>query len=88
MAADDFELANRRGCSGHAPDTAAYLCREEVTPLAVSVQQFCRLTSVGRTTTFALIRDGELESRHVRGRTVILWRSIEALLRLQAGKEQ
>lgn len=87
MAADDFKLAERGG-SAHAPDAAALFNRQEVTPLAVSVQQFCRLTSVGRTTAFALIRDGELESRHVRGRTLILWRSVETLLRLQAGGKQ
>ena len=49
------------------------------TPLAVSVKQFCSLTSLGRTTAFKLISEGKLQTLAIGGRTLILWRSIEAL---------
>ena len=58
---------------------------DEVKPLAVSVDEFCRLTSIGRTTAFALIRDKRLEVRRIGGRTLVLMRSIEALLELNDG---
>ena len=51
-------------------------------PLAVSMREFCRLTSLGRTTAFALAREGEVEVRRVSGRTLILTRSIDRLLDL------
>lgn len=51
-------------------------------PLAVSIKQFCELSALGRTTTFKLINEGRLEVRHVCGRTLILMRSIEALLEM------
>ena len=63
--------------------------RGELAPLAVSVDEFCRLTSLKRTSAFKLIGEGRLEARHVLGRTVVLMRSIEALLQLERrGKPQ
>ena len=52
-------------------------------PIAISVEEFCRLSSLGRTSTFKLLRDGLLERRRVGGRTLILMRSVEALLDLR-----
>lgn len=51
-------------------------------PLAVTIKEFCRLVSLGRTTAFALARDRKIEVRHVAGRTLVLTRSIDALLEL------
>ena len=50
-------------------------------PLAVSIKEVCRLTSLGRTHAFALIRDQKIEARRIGRRTLILTRSIKALLR-------
>lgn len=70
---------NRPVITSTSPQPAAYAVRP---PLAVSVKQFCSLTSLGRTTAFKLISEGKIETLAVRGRTLILWRSIEALLGL------
>ena len=51
-------------------------------PVAISVREFCRLSSLGRTSAFKLIREGQLECRRIGSRTVILMRSVEALLDL------
>jgi len=42
-----------------------------VEPLALSVKQFCRLSSLGRTNTYELIRKGKLQAKRIGGRTVI-----------------
>lgn len=55
-------------------------------PLAVTVEEFCQITSLGRTTAFQLIREGRLEVRRVRRRTLVLMCSIEALLELSSQK--
>ena len=52
-------------------------------PIAISVEEFCRLSSLGRTSAFKLLRDGLLERRRVGGRTLVLMRSVEALLGLR-----
>lgn len=51
-------------------------------PLAVSVKEFCRLVGCGKTTAWCLEREGKIETRKVRGRKVVLTRSINALLQL------
>jgi excisionase family DNA binding protein len=56
-------------CAGHG-----------TSPLAVSVKECCKLTSLSRTTCFQLIREKELEVRRIGGRTLVLMRSIHALL--------
>ena len=57
-------------------------------PLAVSIKRFCELTSLGRTTAFQLARDGRIEVRRVGSRTLILMRSVEALLGLDSREER
>ena len=49
-------------------------------PLAVSVREFCRLSSLGRSTAFKLINEGRLEVIRIGGRTLVLTRSIDELL--------
>ena len=49
-------------------------------PLAVTVKDACRLSGVGRTTIYQLIRDGKLTSTHVAGRRLILFKSLEDLI--------
>jgi hypothetical protein len=51
-------------------------------PLAVSVKEFCRLVGCGKTTAWCLDREGKIETRKVRGRKVILMRSVDTLLDL------
>jgi hypothetical protein len=53
-----------------------------VKPLAISVDTFCRITSLGRTACFALLREKRLEGIRVNRRTLISMRSVEALLGL------
>lgn len=49
-------------------------------PIAISVAEFCRISSLGKTTAFALIREGKLASTRVRGRTLVLFESAVALI--------
>lgn len=51
-------------------------------PIAVSMKEFCRLSSLGKTTAWALAREKKIEVRHVGGRAVVLTRSIDTLLDL------
>lgn len=51
-------------------------------PMAVSMKEFCRLVGCGKTTAWCLDREGKIETRKVRGRKVVLMRSIDALLQL------
>lgn len=49
-------------------------------PIAISVAEFCRISSLGKTTAFALMREGKLASTRVRGRTLVLFDSATALI--------
>lgn len=53
-------------------------------PLAYSVTDACRLTSIGRTRLYALIAEGRLEVRKIGRRTVIPAASLHALIDGQA----
>lgn len=55
-----------------------------VMPVAVTVAEFCRLCSIGKTTAWALIRDDKVEVRRIGSRTLVLTRSIAKLLELDA----
>ena len=57
-------------------------------PIAVSMAEFCRLTSLGRTTAYALARTNRIETRRVNGRTLVLTRSISALLDLDPPEQR
>jgi excisionase family DNA binding protein len=49
-------------------------------PLAYSVADACRVSSLGKTQIYALIGAGRLESRKVGKRTLILAASLRALI--------
>lgn len=49
--------------------------------LSVGIAEFCRLTGLGRTTAFQLIRTGAVQSVRVGRRRLIRFESIEALLK-------
>lgn len=49
-------------------------------PLTISVDEFCRLTSLKRSSAFVLIRQGRIETRKVNRRTLITMRSVRAML--------
>ncbi len=49
-------------------------------PLTITIRQCCRLTGLGRTKLFELIRQNRLESIKVDGRRLVLMDSVEALV--------
>lgn len=51
-------------------------------PLAVSIKEFCRITSLCRTSAWSLARENKIEVRHVGSRVLVLTRSIDTLLGL------
>lgn len=51
-------------------------------PLAVSVNEACRITSLGRTKLYAMMSAGDLPYRKIGSRTVILTADIKKLLSL------
>jgi hypothetical protein len=53
---------------------------ESAKPLTVTVATAKRLSGLGNTTIWALIKDQTLETVHVGRRTLITYRSLEALL--------
>lgn len=58
------------------------MSREFVAPplLAYSVQDACRVSSIGRTRLYALIKDGKLDARKIGKRTLIPAASLKRLL--------
>lgn len=48
--------------------------------LTVSIAEFCRLTGLGRTSVFALVRSRAVDSVLIGRRRLILMASVEALL--------
>lgn len=53
-------------------------------PLAYSIAEACRVTSIGRTRLYALIAEGRLEARKIGRRTLITASSLRALIEGQA----
>ena len=53
-------------------------------PLAYSVAEACRVTSIGRTRLYALIAEGRLEVRKIGKRTIIPAESLRRLIEGQA----
>lgn len=49
-------------------------------PLAYSVSEACKVSSIGRTTLYELINSGQLEARKIGKRTIITARSLRALI--------
>ena len=49
-------------------------------PLTVTVQTALKITGLGNTTLYALIKDGKLVTSKVRGRTLIDYQSLKALV--------
>lgn len=84
---DPTSRASKRNSDRVKSDRATGRANKKPSPLSskalsVSVPEFCRLTSLGRTTAYKLMRANAVETRRICGRTVILTRSIEALLEL------
>ena len=50
-------------------------------PIAYSVAEACRVSSLGKTKIYELIADGKLEARKLGKRTLILADSLEHLIR-------
>lgn len=56
-------------------------------PLAISVEEACRLLGIRRTLGYRLVRSGELPSCRLGGRIVVPRRSLELLLGRDPGGE-
>ncbi|MEC7817153.1 MAG: helix-turn-helix domain-containing protein [Pseudomonadota bacterium] len=56
------------------------------TPLAYSIADACKVTSLGRTRLYELIAQGRLESRKIGNRTIIPAASLRALLETGDGE--
>jgi excisionase family DNA binding protein len=55
-----------------------------IDPLAYSVHDACRVSSIGRTKLYALIAEGRLEARRIGGRTLIPAASLRRLIEGEA----
>ena len=53
-------------------------------PLAYSIADACRVSSIGRTKLYALIGTGQLEARRIGGRTLIPAASLRRLINGEA----
>ena len=51
-----------------------------IDPLAYSIHDACRVSSIGKTKLYSLIKDGTLAVRRVGGRTLIPAASLRALI--------
>jgi len=49
-------------------------------PLAYSVQDACRISSIGRTRLYSLVKEGKLEARKIGKRTLIPAASLHRLI--------
>jgi excisionase family DNA binding protein len=56
--------------------------------LAYSIREACEASSLGRTTIYALIGAGKLQSVRIGGRTVIPAESLNALIRGKSAADQ
>ena len=54
-------------------------------PLAVTIEAACKIVGVGRTTMWALIKDGRVKSATIGRRRLVIFASLEALLNQDAG---
>lgn len=53
---------------------------EPAEPLAYSIDEACRVSSIGRTTLYGLIREGKVEVSKVGKRTLVLADSLRRLI--------
>ena len=53
-------------------------------PLCYSIADACRVTSIGRTKLYALLKTGQLEARRIGGRTLIPAASLRRLIEGEA----
>ena len=58
--------------------------REEPNPIAVPINEACRIVGIGRTLLYSLISKGQLATVTIGRRRLVLMASIEALLRPDA----
>lgn len=56
------------------------LTGDQLQPLAYSVKEACKVTSLGRTYLYLLIKEGRLEVRKIGNRTIIPAASLHALI--------
>jgi excisionase family DNA binding protein len=54
--------------------------KKTIEPLAYSIADACRITSIGRTRLYALIAEGRLDVRKIGRRTIIPAASLRALI--------
>ena len=71
-----FKGREERGADARPGQSASRRFEPFTKPLAVSIPECSRLTSLGRTLIFQLIAEGRLEARRVERRTLVLMRSL------------
>lgn len=60
--------------------SGAASCCHHIEPLAYSVEEACRVSSLGRTRLYQLMNEGKLQSRKIGKRTIIPAASLRALI--------
>jgi excisionase family DNA binding protein len=55
--------------------------REDTGPLALSVEEACKLCRLGRTTFYKLIKGGKITAHKCGRRTIVLWAELEQALK-------
>ena len=60
----------------------------ELKPLTVTVATACKITGLGNTTVWGLVRDQKLEAVRIGRRTLIIYRSLEALVAPCSGADR
>jgi excisionase family DNA binding protein len=61
------------------PTTGTSCDTQDARPLAVSVKTACKLTGIGRTLMFELIKDGRIRTVKIGRRRVVIYASLETL---------
>lgn len=62
------------------PNRGPALCGHHLQPLAYSIDEACRVSSLGRTRLYQLINEGRLQVRKLGKRTLIPAESLRALI--------
>jgi len=58
-----------------------FLLHEDAGPLALSVEDACKLCSLGRTTFYKLLKSGKITAHKGGRRTIVLWAELEQALK-------
>lgn len=71
-------IQNGEGTMGE--NQQAYPYPDGHKPLTITVKRFCEVVGIGRTSCFALIAEGQIDTVLIKGRRLILVESMESLI--------